>query len=107
MTAEEPVGTVADEAAKLFAALHTWAGEHTAGERSTGEPGEPAGQPDECRWCPICQLVRYAKATSPDVRDHLTQAGLSIVLAIKAVLEESDPPTRRGTPVEKIDLTEE
>jgi hypothetical protein len=103
MTAQEPVGTVAEEAAKLFAALNSWArdDDDTAGQH------EHAASGPECRWCPFCQLARVAKATSPDVRDHLTQAALSFVLALKALLEESDTPPRRATPVEKIDLSEE
>jgi hypothetical protein len=104
MTAEEPVGSVAEEAAKLLSAMQDWARRDEDRDRTDEQEHDHAGE--ECRWCPICHLVRVAKATSPEVRDHLTQAGLSFVLAVKALLEESERPPRPATPVEKIDLSE-
>jgi hypothetical protein len=131
----EPVGTLAEEAAKLFAAIQSWAADRepaAATRRSEDEEPGPVQpdplQPDaedvddpqrthrhpdpepgstECRWCPHCQLVRMAKATSPDVREHLSQAALSLALALKGLLEEPERTARRAAPVEKIDLTEE
>jgi hypothetical protein len=48
-----------------------------------------------------------ARATSPDVREHLTQAATSLALAVKGLLEDPAETARRSTPLEKIDLTEE
>jgi hypothetical protein len=127
MTDREPVGTLAQEAAKLFAVVQSWVGEtpgrsgDAAGSGEQGEvasedraeawsgaPDEPAGhEPTECQWCPLCRAVRMAKATSPDVRDHLSQAALSLALAVKGLLDDPVTSARRETPLEKIDLTEE
>jgi hypothetical protein len=48
-----------------------------------------------------------AKATSPEVRDHLSQAAVSLTLALKGLLEAPPTSERRETPLEKIDVTEE
>ncbi len=120
----EPVGTLAEEAAKLFAAMQTLVGE--ANTRSTGpeDAAEPdadgsdatstwqddllgAGHSAECRWCLHCHLTRMARATTPEVRDHLSQAVISLAMAVKGLLEEAGPTARESAPLEKIDLTEE
>ena len=127
MSEREPVGTLAEEAAKLLAAVHAWAGD-ADGRTGRGvrgqEPTRPArparrrprhgeshehGEhgPAECQWCPLCRLVRMAKATSPEVREHLSQAAISLALAVKGLLDDPATTPRRETPLEKIDLTEE
>jgi len=116
MSAHEPVGTLAEEAAKLLAAVHGWVGDagapaHDPGggadDESGGDHGHDPHDAAECRWCPLCQLARMAKATSPDVREHLSQAAISLALALKGLLDDSSTVARRATPLEKIDLTEE
>jgi hypothetical protein len=136
----EPVGTLAEEAAKLVAVMQSWASDHTRRDgadtgvgddtrRAPGgnEPGHTVGDPDstgseenaqdrnpfgdhehataaECRWCPLCQSVRLAKAATPEVRDHLASAAVSLALAFKGLMEGFEPPSDRSEPVEKIDL---
>lgn len=158
MTTHEPVGSLAEEAAKLFAALQGWAsdrtagsadrdkgdgdgatsgadrdtraaggatsgGSATAGDSATGadraEGADSARYADEhaagqhlsveCRYCPLCSVARFARAASPEVRDHLTSAALSMTLAVKGLLEglDRDRPEPRREPVEKIDLMED
>jgi hypothetical protein len=127
MSEREPVGTLAEEAARLLAAVHVWAGD--SGPDSAPDPGAPGddasaanGGPDhhedqshdhehehesvECHWCPLCRLVRAARSTTPEVRDHLSQAAISLALAVKGLLDDPRTATRRETPLEKIDLTE-
>lgn len=113
MTEREPIGTLAEEAAKLLAVVHGWVGD-PATAASTPEGDEEQrhdhGAPEaaaECRWCPLCQLMRMAMATSPDVRAHLSQAAVSMALALKGLLEESPSTAGRTTPLEKIDVTED
>jgi hypothetical protein len=108
MSDREPVGTLAEEAAKLLAAVHVWAGDPAVGSDQDDEDAAHAGHdPAECQWCPLCRLVRMAKNTSPDVREHLSQAAVSLALAVKGLLEDPVTTTRRETPLEKIDVTEE
>ena len=173
MATHEPVGSLAEEAAKLFSALQGWAADHraasdgasgaaeaTSDDRSeAGATSEAGGTSDsasessagaardgaardgaardgaardgaardgaaryadehaagqhlsaECRYCPLCSVARFARAASPEVREHLTSAALSMTLAVKGLLEGLDRGDRqqsRREPVEKIDLLED
>jgi hypothetical protein len=113
----EPVGSLAEEAAKLVAAL------------SSIQPGARAGHDDaehdqhdqhdrhdpvaaECRYCPLCAMARAARSMTPEVREHLTSAASSLLLAARSILDEA--VARAGAdgadadkPVEKIDLAED
>jgi hypothetical protein len=118
----EPVGSLAEEAARLIAALQGWAqdqrprdADHDAGDGQAGEDSSDGafggGHHDplspECRYCPLCALARVAKATTPEVRDHLSSAALSLALAVKGFLDSNGSASGEGTPVEKIDLAED
>jgi len=74
-SAEEAVGTAAEEAAKLIASLTSWVGDHIATDA------------EECQLCPICLLIRSVRDANPDVVRHLAVAGLSLAAAAKAFLE--------------------
>lgn len=111
----EPVGTLAEEAAKLVTAMQGWA-QNAGPTAETADPASVDGDsahPDhdplstQCRYCPLCTLVRVAKATTPEVRDHLASAALSLALAFKGLADNASPATPGATPVEKIDLAED
>ena len=121
--AGEHVGSVSEEAAKLFGALSDWAREHGPdlggggqGDGLAGLAGHAAaavrevsdhvdtGAP-ECAWCPICRTVHLVRATSPEVRDHLASAAASLLQAAAGVLAAAGTPRDRTAPdVEHIDL---
>jgi hypothetical protein len=105
----EPVGTVAEEAAKLFAAMSDWATTHQAGHVDTAGHDQPPSEPAaECRFCPLCQLMHQIRSTSPEIRDLMTSAATSLALAAKNLLDNVDSATRgRDSGVEKINLTED
>jgi hypothetical protein len=111
----EPVGSVAEEAAKLLGALSGWAREHgdgmsrTAGAMAGSVADEvrdhlATGTP-ECAWCPICRTVSAVRQTSPEVRAHLADAASSLLLAVTGML--STRPPGRGAGVERIDLDDD
>lgn len=101
----DPVGSLAEEAAKLIAALQGWT--HDMRGRESEEYHHEHDRHDdlsaECRYCPLCNLARFAKAATPEVRDHLASAGLSLALAFKELMDNA-APRPEATPVEKIDL---
>jgi hypothetical protein len=104
----EPVGSVAEEAAKLLGALSGWAREHGDGaagmaESLTGELHDhlATGAP-ECAWCPVCRTVAAIRQTSPEVRAHLTSAASSLLMAVSGMMATT-PGGREGS-VERIDL---
>jgi hypothetical protein len=100
---DEEVGSVADEAAKLFGALSDWA-------RDANDHIATGGA--ECTYCPICRTVHVIRQASPEVRSHLAVAAASLMQAAAGILATAVPdehrgPAARGDGVEHIDLDEE
>ena len=93
------VGSVGEEAAKLFGALSDWAGTH----------GEEAATSPECTWCPVCRTVHAVRHASPEVRAQLTTAAQSLLSAASALLAaaQQPPSSAPASRVEKIDLEDE
>lgn len=101
---ERPVGSAAEEAARLFAAVEQWArhrasgvldGEHLA----TGSP--------ECLVCPLCQAVGAVRTVRPEVVEHLLDAAASFVAALRSAAPApapEEPPA--GPRVQHIDVQE-
>ncbi len=107
-----PLGSAAEEAGRLFAAVEDWArtrsgglfggdmfdGEHLA----TGAP--------ECSVCPLCKAVHALRQVQPETVEHLLDAAASVLAALRSTL--LGPPGGEGagpgaTPrVEHIDVRE-
>jgi hypothetical protein len=119
VNAEEPVGSAAEEAAKLLGAMADWARDHGSdlGAAFAGLAGQAsdaardidehlATGAEECRYCPICRAVQVYRAASPDVREHLRTAATSLAHAAAAMLAT---PTSggRAAGVEHIDLSDD
>jgi hypothetical protein len=94
---EDQVGSVGEEAAKLFGAFAGMlrdVDEHLA----TDDP--------ECTYCPICRTVHLVRQTSPEVRAHLAAAASSLVQAAAGLLA-TQVPQERPAGVERIDLDQD
>jgi hypothetical protein len=107
----EDVGSVAEEASKLFGALRDWAQDSgmdtsayqeaatsaaagaAAWVQEVGEHGAAAAE--ECRWCPVCRVVAVVRGTSPEVRAHLAAAAGSLVQAASGMLDTQVPDRTR------------
>jgi hypothetical protein len=118
----EQVGSVADEAAKLFGALSDWARDHgsdlsgglsgfashaAASAREVNDHIATGGA--ECTYCPICRTVHAVRTASPEVRTHLAVAAASLMqaaagLLATAVPDEHRAAAARGDGFEHIDL---
>ncbi|MBO9520756.1 MAG: hypothetical protein J7518_04385 [Nocardioidaceae bacterium] len=113
----EPIGSVGEEAAKLFLALSGWAKDHGAG--TAGSAAGMAGQVtdalrdvnahiatggEDCKYCPVCQVISAVRATSPEVKAHLTVAASSLMHAAAGMLATQVPDQEKTSPVQKIDL---
>lgn len=114
------VGTLAEEAARLFGALSGLAREHGAdlheglcdlsdraatAAREVDEHLATGG--DECTFCPVCRAIHFVRETSPEVRDHLAVAASSLMQAAAGLLATAavaDQRTGTGPGVEHIDL---
>ncbi len=88
---------VAEEAAKLVAALQDWFASASAGLPLATES-------TECTMCPFCQLLRSARSVRPEVFEHLAGAGAELVAALRASVEgaESSWRANRDGPLEHI-----
>ncbi|MET3963570.1 hypothetical protein ABIE44_003504 [Marmoricola sp. OAE513] len=115
----EDVGSVGEEAAKLFAALSGWAkdqGTDYAGTAAgaAGAMSEALNNVNEhiatggadCKYCPVCQVISVVRSTSPEVKAHLTLAASSLMQAAAGVLATQVPGDAKSSPVEKINLDE-
>jgi hypothetical protein len=129
----DQVGSVAEEAAKLFGALSGWAREqgegvgHGLGQGVGHGVGHGVGQGvagaaqgisefahnvnehfatggEDCLYCPICRGVHFVRSTSPEVRAHLLTAASSLLQAAAGLMATHVPSDRRTPSVEHIDL---
>ncbi len=121
----EEVGSVGEEAAKLFGALSEWAREHGqdagagVGQGLAGLAGQAAHaardidahiatDDPECRWCPVCRTIHLVRQCTPEVRDQLGIAAAHLMQAAAGLLvaASSPKPGERGSPeqVQHIDL---
>ncbi len=114
----EPIGSVGEEAAKLFAALSGWTKEHgseyagaaTAMSAAMHDLGQDVGDHlatggEDCRFCPMCQVIHAVRQTSPEVKAHLATAASSLLQAAAGILA-TQVPRERPEPVQRIDLDE-
>ncbi len=117
-----PVGSAAEEAAKLFGAIADWARDHggdlggsVAGLAAQASAGLGSVTEDldvhlahgeDCRYCPLCRAIQLFRTASPEVREHLQAAVASLAQAAAAALATTTPESRRSG-VEHIDLTDE
>ncbi|MGI8435149.1 MAG: hypothetical protein ACR2LE_10520 [Nocardioidaceae bacterium] len=120
----DPVGTLAEEAAKLIAVVQSWGqsasgmgneshggpadeGEPADDDRAAAEPSEHAHSTSECRFCPLCSTVRLARAATPDVRAHVGNAVLSLSMAVSELLDNVRNDESGRPSVEDVDLAED
>lgn len=78
-----PLGSAAEEAGRLFAAIEDWArsraGEFFDGEHlATGAP--------ECSLCPLCQTVHALRQVKPETVEHLLDAAASVIAALRSTV---------------------
>lgn len=115
----EPIGSVGEEAAKLFAALSGWAKDqgtdyagtatgaaHVMSDALHNLNDHIATDGQDCKYCPLCQVISAVRTTSPEVKAHLAVAASSLMQAAAGVLATQVPDSKTG-PVEKINLDEE
>ena len=107
----EPVGSIAEEAARLLRVVSGWAREpDDNGPDRTGSLAEdlhehPVPGSATCTWCPVCRTLAALRLTSPEVRAHLAGAASSFLLAVSAMMATPAPADAGG--VERIDLDDE
>ncbi len=114
------VGSLGEEAAKLFGALSGWAREHAgdAGEGLSGLAAQAAASAHdlnehlatgsaECTVCPVCRTVHAVRQLSPEVTAHLSAAMASLAQAAAALMATTPAGAARDGEVEHIDLADD
>ena len=105
-THHHDVGSVGEEATRLFAAFEDWA-RGTFGGAHVPDLGElplAGSASEECRLCPVCTALRLVRGARPEVYTHLLTATDALAAALRAALEN---PAHGRTPhpgVEHIDV---
>jgi hypothetical protein len=90
---KDEVGSVAEEAAKLFAVLQNAA--------STDDPDEGAHRHEhklgpDCVWCPVCQLIHRVRNTSPETIEQLSTAAAHVLGSLRSLLEAAAEAARQA-----------
>ena len=94
----EPVGSAAEEAARLFAAVQDWA-------RTRFDHEHLATGSAECQVCPVCQGIAALRQVRPETVEHLLDAAASFVAAVKSTMPAAPPEQRASSRVQHIDVT--
>ena len=99
------LGSVGEEAARLFAAFESWV-KDAAGGASAVMDSHIATGAAECQLCPVCRMISMLRGTRPEVFEHLVDATASMLAAVRAAVDahEHSWSSRRGSPVEHIDI---
>ena len=94
VTDAEPLGSAADEAARLLDALRRWV---------DGRIPEPADHESsgECRYCPLCQAAAALRHSQPEVYEHVSHAIESLLAAVRA---STTAATNQASPAEAHDV---
>ncbi len=99
------VGSAAEEAAHLFAAVQDWARTRGAGLLDSEHLASGGA---ECSVCPVCQGIAALRQVKPETVEHLLDAAASVVAALRtAVVTPSSPDDpERASRVQHIDVRE-
>jgi len=95
-----PLGSAAEEAARLIEALRSWVDDR--GFSAATVPGDSSA----CQLCPICQFLAIFRHGQPEVYEHLGHAADSVLAAVRASLSAHEAHwSQSGQPdVEHIDI---
>jgi hypothetical protein len=116
---DDDIGSLAQEATKLLAAVADWARDHGsdlgAGVAALADQASASARDvsahiatddPECRYCPICRTVHVVRTANPEVRAQLTSAASSFLAAAAGMLAAGGSGSGAAT-VERIDLDED
>jgi hypothetical protein len=110
---KEPIGSVAEEAAKLFAVLQHAAADGrgttaaddsrrtTPADAQDAVPEDDGGSAHEhklgpdCQWCPVCQLIHKVRNTSPETIEQLSTAAAHVLGSVRSLLEAAAEAARQ------------
>ncbi|TCC23841.1 hypothetical protein [Kribbella speibonae] len=92
---KEPIGSVAEEAAKLFAVLQNAAHDAPPAEEAAHETADEHKLGPDCVWCPVCQLIHRVRSTSPETIEQLSTAAAHVLGSVRSLLEAAADAARQ------------
>lgn len=95
----EGVGSAAEEAVKLLAAVQDWA-------RTRFDHEHLATDAVECQVCPVCQGIAALRQVRPETVEHLLDAAASLVAAFRSTVAPPSGEPGSGSKVQRIDVRE-
>lgn len=98
------VGSAAEEAVKLFAAVEEWARKKAGAVLD--EDHVATGSP-ECQMCPVCQGIGVLRHVRPEAVEHMLDAAASFVAALKTAVATppAEGPHHHAARVQHIDVS--
>lgn len=73
-------GTLAEEARRLAEAFSDWTHDHPVGLAAD------AGTSENCRYCPLCQLIAIVRGQRPEVSARLVESGTAFLDALRSLV---------------------
>lgn len=116
--ASDPVGSLAEEAAKFVRAVTAAADPRPGADRRHGttdacghDQGGREHDVSNCAYCPICLVIGFVRESSPETIEHLADSAASLTAAARSVIDAfaapaRQPTTRRDPGVQNIDLSD-
>ncbi|NUR87186.1 MAG: hypothetical protein HOY71_24145 [Nonomuraea sp.] len=106
----DPIGTVADEARKLFDSIqgaatrqvgkqvfNSFTGGGGRKDRDVWEEAVSEPEHDEyiCRACPVCRAIAAQRESGSDITGHLVNAGGELFAAVRGAFDALSKPAPR------------
>ncbi|MBD8608184.1 hypothetical protein IFT73_15100 [Aeromicrobium sp. CFBP 8757] len=93
----EPVGSVAQEAFKLFRAVATPSAAQGVGADDGADEvrtGHPAGHECTTTWCPVCQVVGFVR-DNPDAIASVTRSATDLARSLRDLVDAALAPEEK------------
>jgi hypothetical protein len=84
----EPVGSVAQEAFKLFRAVTS------SDDGATSTAGHPTDHGCTTSWCPVCQVVEFVR-DNPDAVASVTRSATDLARSVRDLVETALTPEEK------------
>lgn len=94
---DAPVGTFAEEAARLADAVQAWARGEGSG-RSSAAVGHVATGDAVCCVCPVCNLITVLRGERPELSSRLTESVAGLITAGQTLIETLTAVAADGRP---------
>ena len=94
----EPVGSIAQEAFKLFRAVTVPSAVAEDVDGGAGahdvRPGHPAGHECTTSWCPVCQVVGFVR-DNPDANASVTRSATDLARSLRDLVDAALAPEEK------------